>query len=108
MAQTQTEIGKEQASSPAHAGGPEQKFQRGGISVSIFANDIVKNGQAIEIKKAVFQKRYRDANDQWQTTSSLDVADIPKAILALGQAYEYVTRPKETDFPGAGNGQGRY
>ena len=33
-----------------------------------------------------------DKNDKWQSTSSLDVNDVPKAILVLSKAYEFMTR----------------
>ena len=70
---------------------PEKKFQRGACNVSIFTNEVQKDGQIIRIPKAVFQKRYKDSKDEWQTTSSLDVNDIPRAILALSRAYDYLT-----------------
>jgi len=70
--------------------GPEKRFRCGACEASIFENDISRNGQALKIKKAVFQKRYKDKNGQWQSTGSLDVNDIPKAILALSQAYSYM------------------
>ena len=76
---------------------PEKRFQRGLCSVSIFSNEVSKNGQAINIKKAVFQKRYKDGSGDWQTTSSLDINDIPKAQLCLEEAYEYLTNGHRDD-----------
>ena len=70
---------------------PEKKFQRGPCSVSIFNNEVAKNGRTIEIRKAVFQKRYKDNGGAWQTTTALDMNDIPKAKLCLDEAYEYLT-----------------
>ena len=46
------------------------------------------------MKKAVFQKRYKDSDGTWKNTGSLDVNDIPKAVLALQEAYEYLTAPR--------------
>ena len=40
------------------------------------------------------QRRYKDQDGQWQSTNSLDVNDIPKAILALSQAYTYLVSAK--------------
>ena len=68
-------------------GKPEMSFKCGNCEAAIFANEINRNGQAVSIKKAVFQKRYKDQDGQWKSTGSLDVNDIPKAILALSQAY---------------------
>ena len=76
---------------------PEKRFQKGACSVSIFTNEVEKNGKPIRIKKAVFQKRYRDAQGEWQNTSSLDVNDIPKAVKALDAAYDYLTSKDNSD-----------
>jgi hypothetical protein len=71
-------------------GKPEMSFKCGACEAAIFENDINRNGQTVKIKKTVFQKRYKGQDGQWQSTSSLDVNDIPKAILALSQAYKYL------------------
>ena len=68
---------------------PEQKFQAGGIEASIFENEIQHNGKTINIKKVAFQKRYK-SDQGWKTTYSLDINDIPKAILVLSKAYEFL------------------
>lgn len=75
---------------------PVKKFQRGACSVSIFTNEVEKNGKTIEIRKAVFQKRYQDSKGEWATTNSLDVNDIPKAVLTLNMAFDYLT-DKDSD-----------
>ncbi len=74
---------------------PEKKFQSGGIEASIFENEIQKNGTATKIKKVAFQKRYKSAQG-WKTSYSLDINDIPKAILVLSKAYEYLVLNLET------------
>jgi hypothetical protein len=68
---------------------PEKRFQCGAVEASIFENEIQQNGKPIKIKKVAFQKRYNSA-DGWKSTNSLDVNDLPKAILALSKAYEYL------------------
>lgn len=71
-------------------GKPEISFKCGSCEIAIFVNEINRNGKAVSIKKAVFQKRYMDQNGEWQSTGSLDVNDIPKAIFALSRAYAYL------------------
>ena len=66
-------------------GKPEKGFKCGSCEAAIFVNEINRNGQAVSIKKAVFQKRYKDQDGQWKSTGSLDINDIPKAILALSK-----------------------
>jgi len=74
---------------------PAKRFSRGRCSVSIFFNEVQKEGQTIRIPKSVFQKRYQDKNGDWQTTTGLDTSDIPKAILCLNDAFDYLTRGNE-------------
>ena len=44
-----------------------------------------------KIKKTSIQKRYKSSEGDWKATHSLDKNDIPKMILALSKAYEYLT-----------------
>jgi hypothetical protein len=72
---------------------PEKSFKCGGCEAAVFENEILKAGKTIAIKKVAFQKRYKNANGEWDSTHSLDINEIPKAILVLNKAYEYlVTR----------------
>ncbi len=73
---------------------PETQFRRGRCSASIFYNECQKDGETVRIPKVVFQKRYLDKDGEWQTSKSLDVREIPKALLCLEEAYEYLTRPQ--------------
>lgn len=69
---------------------PEKSFKCGGCEAAVFENEITKGGTKIPIKKVSFQKRYKSADGEWKSTGSLDVNEIPKAILVLTKAYEYV------------------
>ena len=68
---------------------PEKRFHSGGIEASIFENEIQQNGKTIKIKKVAFQKRYK-SDQGWKTSYSLDINDLPKAILILSKTYEYL------------------
>ena len=84
---------------------PEKRFQSGGIEASIFENEIQQNGKTLKIKKIAFQKRYKSAQG-WKTTYSLDINDIPKAILVLSKAYEHlVLNPDSTTIEEAENSE---
>ena len=83
---------------------PEMRFRCGAIEANIFENEIQQNGKATKIKKVAFQKRYKSSQG-WKTTYSLDTNDIPKAILVLSKAYEYlVLNPEQTEGANQGNG----
>ena len=73
---------------------PEKRFQCGAVEASIFENEIQQNGKQFKVKKVSFQKRYK-ASDGWKSTNSLDVNDLPKAILALQKAFEYLALSPE-------------
>ena len=74
---------------------PEKRFRCGSCEAAIFENEINRNGKAIKLKKAVIQKRYKNADDEWKSTHSLDKNDIPKMMLVLSKAYEYLTMGEE-------------
>lgn len=69
---------------------PETVFKVGAVRASIFKNMIVKGNQSIPLAKVVIEVRYKDKTGQWQSTNSLSINDLPKAILALQKAFEYL------------------
>ena len=69
---------------------PEKVFKLGAVRASVFRNVLQKDGQQIALRKVVLEVRYRDKSGTWRGTNSLSVNDLPKAIAALQQAYEYI------------------
>ena len=74
---------------------PEKVFKIGVVRASVFRNTIMKAGQPIQLPKVVIEVRYKDKNGNWQGTNSLSINDLPKAILALQKAFEYLMEHKE-------------
>jgi hypothetical protein len=75
---------------------PETVFKIGAVRASIFQNIIEKNGQSIKLPKVVIEVRYKDkTTNQWKGTNSLSINDLPKAILALQKAFEYLMEHKD-------------
>ena len=70
---------------------PEITFRHGPCSASVFENEYEKGDHKFAVRNVVFQRRYQDKDGNWQTTSSLKVNDIPKAVLVLQKAYEFLT-----------------
>ena len=84
---------------------PEQTFKVGAVRASIFRNTIEKNGQLIPLPKVAIEVRYKDKTGQWQGTNSLSLNDLPKAILALQKAFEYLMdhkQPEQAESPEMG------
>ena len=69
---------------------PEKKFRSGAIAATIWANSTVKEGKAVTYRTISLQRSYKDKDDKWQNTDSLRSSDLPRAILVLQKAYEYV------------------
>jgi len=76
---------------------PEEVFKAGAVQASIFMNKREIDGKEVEIPSINFQKSYKDEDDRWKTTSSLNVDDLPKAMLVLFQAYGYLMEAKDFD-----------
>jgi len=76
---------------------PETVFKVGAVRASIFRNIIEKAGKSIPLPKVVIEVRYKDKTGQWKGTNSLSLNDLPKAILALQKAFEYLTTHKEPE-----------
>ena len=75
---------------------PEKRFKCGACEAAIFENQINRDGKSIKLKKVAIQKRYMNAEEEWKSTHSLDKNDIPKMILVLFKAYEYLTMADES------------
>jgi hypothetical protein len=78
---------------------PEIVFKVGAVRASVFKNTIEKAGQSIQMPKVAIEVRYKDKTGQWQGTNSLSLNDLPKAILALQKAFEYLMEHKESQSP---------
>ena len=71
---------------------PEKKFRAGGISVAVWKNESKDSkGVSREFRSVSFEKGYKDKSGEWKSTNSLHASDIPKAIVVLSKAYEYLT-----------------
>ncbi len=76
---------------------PEITFRHGLCSASIFENEYKRGEESFTVRTVSFQRSYLDKDGNWQTTNSLKVNDIPKAVLVLNKAYEFLTSNSQTD-----------
>ena len=76
---------------------PEKVFQHGALKAAIFANEREKDGQTFTKKQVSFQKIYRDKEGLLRTTTSLEVNDLPKAVVVLQKAFDYLTVRQEPE-----------
>ncbi len=76
---------------------PEITFRHGACNAAVFQNEYSRGDESFLVKTVSFQRRYQDKEGEWQTTNSLKVNDIPKAVLVLNKAYEYMTSNGHVD-----------
>jgi len=76
---------------------PEITFRHGPCSASVFENEYERGEEKFTVRRVAFQRRYIDKDGNWQTTSSLRVNDIPKAILVLQKTFEFLTTSAQQD-----------
>ncbi|MBU0472445.1 MAG: hypothetical protein KKF65_07485 [Nanoarchaeota archaeon] len=70
---------------------PEKKIRAVSVVATIWSNNAVnKDGETVSYKTISFERTYKDKNNEWQTTNSLRMNDLPKANLVLTKAYEYL------------------
>ena len=77
---------------------PEKKFSTGVLNATVWENQGKnKEGLDVSYKTVTFQRRYKDKNGEWQSTSTLRINDLPKASLILQKAYEYLVMKELQD-----------
>ena len=61
---------------------PEKVLRIGSVSASIFVNEVDAEGGKRKLRNVNLQRRYRDG-DEWKSTSSFGLGDLPQAIEVL-------------------------
>lgn len=70
---------------------PEKTFRIGLCSASVFVNTVPKKdgGEERTYRSVSLQRRYRDG-DNWKTSTSFALADLPAAIAVMQMAMNHV------------------
>ncbi len=80
---------------------PVKKIQVGAVSAALWRNNVtLRSGQEIESLSVTLDRRYKDKNGEWRSTTSLQANDVPKAVLALAKAFDYMTTRRDDEQPG--------
>ena len=77
---------------------PVKVFRIGYVSGSIFLNEIDTEGGRRTIRNVNLQRRYKDG-DEWKSSTSFGLADLPDAIRVLQLAQQFVEEA-EADVAG--------
>ncbi len=63
---------------------PENEFKAGAVRASIWSNlRKTGTGNCFNSRKLVLERIYKDSQGNFKTTNSLDINNIPKAIIVL-------------------------
>jgi len=83
---------------------PVESFKAGGMRASVFENKQEdRDGRAYTQNRVVLDRTYKDKEGNWRTTNGFSGIDIPKGILLLWKAFEYISlKPTETTPEGEG------
>ena len=76
---------------------PKQNIRIGACNVAVWSNIREVNKEDVEFLSAQISRSYKDKNDEWKTTDSFGVSDVPKIILALQKAYDYMVTNKDDE-----------
>ena len=66
---------------------PEKKFKAGGVTATVWKAISQKGTAYFNVQLG---RSYKDKDNNWKTTSSFRENDVPKAMVLLQKAYEYV------------------
>ena len=74
---------------------PIKKFRAGGVTAAVWSNPIVgEEGVEGQFMTVTLDRRYKDRDGNWQSLGLLSTYDIPKAVLVLKKAYDYIVAEK--------------
>ena len=68
---------------------PEKVIRIGYVSASIFVNEIKTEGGTRTVRNVNLQRRYKDG-DEWKSSSSFGLADLPCALRVLQLALQHI------------------
>ena len=70
---------------------PVAKFSAGQVSAAIWENEVTtKAGKQVTMLKATVERRYRDRDGQWKSSSSFARNEIPLAVYCLQKSFEHI------------------
>ena len=72
---------------------PIKKFSAGGVQVAVWENE-GKEGNSYNTVSV--SRNYKDKNDEWKSSNSFRVSDLPKAVVALNKAYEFLALKEDS------------
>jgi hypothetical protein len=83
---------------------PQKAFRVGPVKATVWKNIGQNDKGSVEYLSVSFERSYLDAKtNTWKYTASLRANDLPKAVLALNKAYEYIVFSSKQESALEGN-----
>ena len=84
---------------------PVARFKAGQVSSAIWQNEVQMPRGAVKILKATVQRRYKDRNNEWKSSTSFSRNEIPLTIHCLQKSFERIIEIQSEDSSNStGNG----
>ena len=79
---------------------PIKTFRAGCVSASIWKKEVKKDKKVLTFYNVSIERSYKDEeSDEWKSTDSYSLYDLPKVTLVSNLAYEYIiTKAYDTDY----------
>lgn len=75
---------------------PETKIKIGAICASVWKRThTTRDGREFDRRQVSIDRVYRNKDGDWKNATSFELNDIPKAILALQEAYALLAKKTE-------------
>ncbi len=76
---------------------PVAKFRAGQVSAAIWENEITVNGKKAVMLKASIERRFKDKDGQWKSSTSFSRNEIPLAIYCLQKCFEHIIEAQQDE-----------
>ena len=77
---------------------PVAKYAAGQVSAAIWENEVTtKAGKKVTMLKATVERRYKDKDGQWKSSSSFSRNEIPMAIYCLQKSFDHIIGSQQKD-----------
>ena len=76
---------------------PTARFRAGQVSAAIWENEITVNGRKAVMLKASIERRFKDKDGQWKSSTSFSRNEIPLAIYCLQKCFEHIISAQQDE-----------
>ena len=83
---------------------PLKSFAAGGVRAAIWENEIRVIGGTKTVLKASVERRYKDKDGSWKSTTSFSRNEIPLAIYCLEEAFKAIIEEEKAENGNGSNG----